>query len=81
VKKVCGALTSRSTSWSALKARSFTKADLEAAGVQAHQPRHLALSRRHDRPAGAAKEVKEKGTSPISTDPISKPDLNAFMKE
>jgi 2-methylisocitrate lyase-like PEP mutase family enzyme len=64
-----------------IKGRSFTKADLEAAGVKRIS---LATSLYRAAMTGlleAAKEVKEKGTFTYLDRAIPTPDLNAFMKE
>jgi 2-methylisocitrate lyase-like PEP mutase family enzyme len=81
VKKVCGALTKPFNFMVGIKGRSFTKADLEAAGVKRIS---LATSLYRAAMTGlldAAKEVKEKGTFTYLDRAIPTPDLNAFMKE
>ena len=50
VRAVCAAVSKPFNFMVGIKGKSFTVAELEAAGVQAHQPRHLALSRGDERP-------------------------------
>src|SRR6266851_2213600 len=81
VKKVCSALNKPFNFMVGIKGRSFTKADLEAAGVKRIS---LATSLYRAAMTGlldAAKEVKEKGTFTYLDRAIPTPDLNAFMKE
>ena len=81
VKKVCGSLSKPFSFMVGIKGRSFTKADLEAAGVKRIS---LATSLYRAAMTGlldAAKEVKEKGTFTYLDHSIPTPDLNAFMKE
>src|SRR5437762_583361 len=81
VKKVCGSLNKPFNFMVGIKGRSFTKADLEAAGVKRIS---LATSLYRAAMTGlldAAKEVKEKGTFTYLDRAIPTPDLNAFMKE
>jgi len=81
VKKVCSALNKPFNFMVGIKGRSFTKADLEAAGVKRIS---LATSLYRAAMSGlldAAKEVKEKGTFTYLDHSIPTPDLNAFMKE
>jgi 2-methylisocitrate lyase-like PEP mutase family enzyme len=81
VKKVCSALNKPFNFMVGIKGRSFTKADLEAAGVKRIS---LATSLYRAAMTGlldAAKEVKEKGTFTYLDHSIPTPDLNAFMKE
>src|SRR5882757_5836313 len=81
VKKVCGSLRKPFNFMDGIKGRSFTKADLEAAGVKRIS---LATSLYRAAMTGlldAAKEVKEKGTFTYLDHSIPTPDLNAFMKE
>jgi len=83
VKKVCGSLKKPFNFMVGIKGKSFSKAELEAAGCKAHQPCHPSLLPcGDDRPLSiAAKEVKDKGTFGYLDRSISTPDLNAFMKE
>ncbi len=81
VKKVCGSLNKPFNFMVGIKGRSFTKADLEAAGVKRIS---LATSLYRAAMTGlldAAKEVQEKGTFAYLDRSIPTPDLNAFMKE
>ncbi|MEA2808175.1 MAG: hypothetical protein QOJ17_2316, partial [Rhodospirillaceae bacterium] len=81
VKKVCGSLKKPFNFMVGIKGKSFTKADLEAAGVKRIS---LATSLYRAAMTGlldAAKEVKEKGTFTYLDHSIPTPDLNAFMKE
>jgi 2-methylisocitrate lyase-like PEP mutase family enzyme len=81
VKKVCGSLKKPFNFMVGIKGRSFTKADLEAAGVKRIS---LATSLYRAAMTGlleAAKEVKERGTFGYLDSSVSTPDLNAFMKE
>ena len=81
VKKVCGSLKKPFNFMVGIKGRSFTKADLEAAGVKRIS---LATSLYRAAMTGlveAAREVKDKGTFGYLDGSISTPDLNAFMKE
>jgi len=81
VKKVCSALNKPFNFMVGIKGRSFTKADLEAAGVKRIS---LATSLYRAAMTGlldAAKEVTEKGTFSYLDHSIPTPDLNAFMKE
>lgn len=81
VKKVTGSLKKPFNFMVGIKGKSFTKADLEAAGVKRIS---LATSLYRAAMTGlveAAKEVKEKGTFGYLDRAISTPDLNAFMKE
>ncbi|HEU5094111.1 MAG TPA: isocitrate lyase/phosphoenolpyruvate mutase family protein [Reyranella sp.] len=81
VKKVCGSLKKPFNFMVGIKGRSFTKADLEAAGVKRIS---LATSLYRAAMTGlleAAKEVKEQGTFGYLDSSVSTPDLNAFMKE
>lgn len=81
VKKVCSSLKKPFNFMVGIKGRSFTKADLEAAGVKRIS---LATSLYRAAMTGlleAAKEVKERGTFGYLDSSVSTPDLNAFMKE
>jgi 2-methylisocitrate lyase-like PEP mutase family enzyme len=81
VKKVCGSLKKPFNFMVGIKGKSFTKAELEAAGVKRIS---LATSLYRAAMTGlldAAKEVKEKGTFGYLDRTISTPDFNAFMKE
>jgi 2-methylisocitrate lyase-like PEP mutase family enzyme len=81
VKKVCGALKKPFNFMVGIRGKSFSKAELEAAGVKrislATSLYRVAMTGLVD----AAKEVKEKGTFTYLDRSISTPDLNAFMKE
>lgn len=81
VKKVCSTLKKPFNFMVGIKGKSFTKAELEAAGVK-----RISLATSLYRAAmtallEAAKEVKEKGTFGYLDQSLSTPDLNAFMKE
>ena len=81
VRKVCGSLGRPFNFMVGIKGRSFTKADLQAAGVKRIS---LATSLYRAAMTGlldAAKEVKEQGTFSYLDHSIATPDLNAFMKE
>jgi 2-methylisocitrate lyase-like PEP mutase family enzyme len=81
VKKVCGALSKPFNFMVGIKGRSFSKAELAAAGVKRIS---LATSLYKAAMTGlldAAKEVKEKGTFSYLDRTLSTPDLNAFMRE
>lgn len=81
VKKVCAALNKPFNFMVGIKGRSFTRAELEAAGVKRIS---LATSLYRAAMTGlldAAKEVKDKGTFTYIDRSISTPDFNAFMKE
>ena len=81
VKKVCGSLKRPFNFMVGIKGKSFSKAELEAAGVKRIS---LATSLYRAAMTGlldAAKEVKEKGTFGYLDRTISTPDFNAFMKE
>lgn len=81
VKKVCGSLKKPFNFMVGIKGRSFTRAELEAAGVKRIS---LATSLYRAAMTGlldAAKEVKERGTFGYLDRSLSTPDLNAFMKE
>jgi 2-methylisocitrate lyase-like PEP mutase family enzyme len=81
VKKVCGSLKKPFNFMVGIKGKSFSKAELEAAGVKRIS---LATSLYRAAMTGlfdAAKEVKDKGTFGYLDRSISTPDLNAFMKE
>jgi 2-methylisocitrate lyase-like PEP mutase family enzyme len=81
VKKVCGALNKPFNFMVGIKGRSFSTAELEAAGVKRIS---LATSLYRAAMTGlleAAKEVKETGTFTYLDSSISTPDFNAFMKE
>jgi 2-methylisocitrate lyase-like PEP mutase family enzyme len=81
VKKVCGSLKKPFNFMVGIKGRSFSVADLQAAGVKRIS---LATSLYRAAMTGlldAAKEVKDKGTFGYLDRSIPTPDLNAFMKE
>ena len=81
VKKVCGSLSKPFNFMVGIKGRSFTRAELEAAGVKRIS---LATSLYRAAMTGlldAAKEVKDKGTFTYLDHSIATPDINAFMKE
>lgn len=81
VKKVCGSLKKPFNFMVGIKGKSFSKAELEAAGVKRIS---LATSLYKAAMTGlleAATEVKERGTFGYLDSAISTPDLNAFMKE
>jgi 2-methylisocitrate lyase-like PEP mutase family enzyme len=81
VKKVCGSLKKPFNFMVGIKGKSFTKTDLEAAGVKRIS---LATSLYRAAMTGlleAAREVHDKGTFGYLDRSISTPDLNAFMKE
>ena len=81
VKKVCGSLSKPFNFMVGIKGRSFTRAELEAAGVKRIS---LATSLYRAAMTGlldAAKEVNDKCTFGYLDRSISTPDLNAFMKE
>jgi 2-methylisocitrate lyase-like PEP mutase family enzyme len=81
VKKVCSALNKPFSFMVGIKGRSFSRAELEAAGVK-----RISLATSLYRAAmtglvSAAKEVKDKGTFTYLDTSIPTPELNAFMKE
>ena len=81
VKKVCSALRKPFNFLVGIKGKSFSKAELEAAGVKRIS---LATSLYRAAMTGlvdAATEVKEKGTFTYLDRSIPTGDLNAFMKE
>ncbi len=81
VKKVCSSLKKPFNFMVGIKGKSFSKAELEAAGVKRIS---LATSLYRAAMSGlldAAREVKDKGTFGYLDRSISTPDLNAFMKE
>jgi 2-methylisocitrate lyase-like PEP mutase family enzyme len=81
VKKVCGSLKKPFNFMVGIKGRSFSKAELEAAGVKRIS---LATSLYRAAMTGlleAAKEVRDKGTFTYLDHSIPTPELNAFMKE
>jgi 2-methylisocitrate lyase-like PEP mutase family enzyme len=81
VRKVTGSLKKPFNFMVGIKGRSFSKPELEAAGVKRIS---LATSLYKAAMTGlmdAAKEAKEKGTFGYIDRAISTPDLNAFMKE
>lgn len=81
VKKVTGALKKPFNFMVGIKGRSFSKAELEAAGVKRIS---LATSLYRAAMTGlldAAKEVHDKGTFGYLDRSIATPDLNAFMKD
>ena len=80
VKKVCGALSKPLNFMVGIKGRSFSVAELGAAGV-----RRISLATSLYRAAmtglaSAAREVKEQGTFGYIDSTMSTPDLNAFME-
>jgi 2-methylisocitrate lyase-like PEP mutase family enzyme len=81
IKKVCGSLKKPFNFMAGIKGKSFSVAELEAAGVKRIS---LATSLYRAAMTGlldAAKEVKEKGTFGYLDRTMPTPDLNAFMKE
>lgn len=81
VKKVCSSLRKPFNFMVGIKGKSFSKAELEGAGVKRIS---LATSLYRAAMTGlidAAKEVKEQGTFTYLDRAIPTPDLNAFMKE
>ena len=81
VKKVCGSLKKPFNFMVGIKGKSFSKAELEAAGVKRIS---LATSLYRAAMTGlleAAKEVKDKGTFTYLDHSLPTPELNAFMKE
>jgi 2-methylisocitrate lyase-like PEP mutase family enzyme len=81
VKKVCGSLRKPFNFMVGIKGRSFSKAELEAAGVKRIS---LATSLYRAAMTGlfdAATEVRDKGTFTYLDRAISTPDINAYMKE
>ena len=80
VSAVCGALSKPFNFMAGIKGKSFTVAELEAAGV-----RRISLATSLYRAAmtgllEAAREVKEKGTFGYLDRSLATPDLNAFMQ-
>ena len=80
VKKICSSLSRPFNFMAGIKGKSFTVAELEAAGV-----RRISLATSMYRAAmsgllEAAREVKEKGTFGYLERTISTPDLNNFMQ-
>ena len=81
VNQVCGSLKKPFNFMVGIKGKSFSQAELEAAGVKRIS---LATSLYRAAMTGlldAAREVKEKGTFGYLDRTISTPDINAFMKE
>jgi 2-methylisocitrate lyase-like PEP mutase family enzyme len=81
VKKVTGSLKKPFNFMVGIKGKSFSTAELEAAGVKRIS---LATSLYRAAMSGlleAAKEVKDKGTFTYLDRAMATPDLNAFMKE
>jgi 2-methylisocitrate lyase-like PEP mutase family enzyme len=81
VKKVCSSIGKPFNFMVGIKGRSFSRAELEAAGVK-----RISLATSLYRAAmtglvNAAKEVKDKGTFTYLDTSIPTPELNAFMKE
>ena len=81
VREVCSALSKPVSFMAGIPGKSFTVAELEAAGVK-----RISLATSLYRAAmtglvNAAKEVKDKGTFTYLDTSIPTPDLNAFMKE
>ncbi|MBS0547570.1 MAG: isocitrate lyase/phosphoenolpyruvate mutase family protein [Proteobacteria bacterium] len=80
VKKVCGSLKKPFNFMVGIKGKSFSVADLQAAGVKRIS---LATSLYRAAMTGlidAAREVKDKGTFGYLDTSIATPDLNGFMK-
>jgi 2-methylisocitrate lyase-like PEP mutase family enzyme len=80
VRAVCSALTKPFNFMVGIKGKSFSVAELEAAGVQRIS---LATSLYRAAMSGlvnAAREVQDKGTFGYLDAAISTPDLNAFMR-
>jgi 2-methylisocitrate lyase-like PEP mutase family enzyme len=80
VRTVCAALSKPFNFMAGIKGKSFTVAELEAAGV-----RRISLAGSLYRMAmtglaNAAREVKDKGTFGYLDHAMSTPDLNAFMQ-
>jgi 2-methylisocitrate lyase-like PEP mutase family enzyme len=80
VRAVCAALTKPFNFMVGIKGKSFTVAELEAAGV-----RRISLATSLYRAAmsglaNAAREVQDKGTFGYLDQALSTPDLNAFMR-
>ena len=80
VRAVCAALSKPFNFMVGIKGKSFTVAELEAAGV-----RRISLATSLYRAAmtgllDAAREVQEKGTFGYVDTSIATPDLNAFMQ-
>ena len=80
MKKVCSALNKPFSFMVGIKGRSFTKADLEAAGVK-----RISLATSLYRAAmsclvDAAREVKDTGTFGYVERGVPSPDLAAFME-
>ena len=80
VKKVCAALNKPFNFMVGIKGKSFSRAELEAAGVK-----RISLATSLYRAAmtglvNAAQEVKDKGTFTYLDSSIPTPDLSAFMK-
>lgn len=80
VKTVCGAIGKPFNFMVGIKGRSFSKAELEAAGVK-----RISLATSLYRAAmtgllNAGREVREMGTFTYLDSAIATPDLNAFMK-
>jgi 2-methylisocitrate lyase-like PEP mutase family enzyme len=80
VRAVCGALSKPFNFMVGIKGKSFTVAELTAAGVK-----RISLATSLYRMAmtgllGAAREVKESGTFGYLDQSLSTPDLNAFME-
>jgi len=81
VRAVCSALSKPFNFMAGIKGKSFTVAELEAAGVKRVS---LATSLYRVAMGGlldAAREVKDKGTFGYLDRSVSTPDLNAFMQE
>ena len=81
VKKVCASLKKPFNFMVGIKGKSFSKAELEAAGVKRIS---LATSLYRAAMTGlldAAREVKDKGTFTYLDRSMPTPELNAFMKE
>lgn len=81
IKKVCGSLNKPFNFMAGIKGKSFSVAELEAAGVK-----RISLAASLYRAAmtglvNAAKEVKEKGTFGYLDHAMPTPEMNAFMKE
>ena len=80
VRTVCAALSKPFNFMAGIKGKSFTVAELEAAGVRrislATSLYRMAMTGLRD----AAREVKDKGTFGYLDNSLSTPDLNAFMQ-
>lgn len=80
VKTVCGAIGKPFNFMVGIRGRSFSKADLEAAGVKRISLATSLYRAAMTRLIEAAREVKDHGTFTYLDRTIATPDLNAFMK-